>query len=298
MKLAFVTMVWRDYWLLQKWVEHNSQLVPKSQLYVVNHGGDPEIDRIAAGCNLITIPRDEVTIDLTKRRWTLVGNITNGLLAFYDRVICTDVDELLLHVGAEGDLISHLAGIDDDVAAISPVGLNLLARPDDGTDPAATVLQRHPNALLSARYTKPCIVSHPVSYTIGGHGLIGARFRIDPEIALFHLHYVTPDYGARMEARKEIVAQSKEHNAAQDTPQDMPAGYWSNWASPYRVRKKEQAAFDAAREEDISGGLQGCAALLNAAVQHRGKRMVVESKTLGADGPVRVVVPEAWRSAL
>ena len=63
MKLAFLTMVWRDYWLLSKWVDHNSQHVPKSQLYVINHGGDPKVAEIAAGCNVIDIPRDDVTIE-------------------------------------------------------------------------------------------------------------------------------------------------------------------------------------------------------------------------------------------
>jgi hypothetical protein len=292
-------MVWRDYWLLEKWVTHNSRIVPKSQLYVVNHGGDPKVDAIAAGCNLIHIPRDEVTIDLTRRRWTLVGNITSGLLAFYDRVICTDVDELLLYVGDKSGFLAHLESVDmADVAALSPVGLNLMATDDDGSDPDASVLQNHPNALLSARYTKPCIVAGPVTYTIGGHGLIGQRFRIDPDILLFHLHYVTPDYTERMAARQEIVAQSKEHNAAQDTPQDMPKGFWTNWSKPGRIRDKELGAYADAREVDVSNGFQGCAQLLEGAILYRGKRMLIEPKALGAEGAIRVTVPEALRPAI
>ena len=298
MKLAFLTMVWRDYWLLGKWVEHNSQYVPKSQLYVINHGGDPKVAEIAAGCNVIDIPREDVTIDLTRRRWTLKGHIASGLLAFYDRVIVTDVDELLVYVGEKEGLLAHLEAAEGDAAALSPVGLNLLKTDADGEDPQATVLQRHPNALLSARYTKPCIISQPVSYTIGGHGLIGGRFQIDPDIVLFHLHYVTPDYEDRMAARKDIVAQSKAHNAAQDNPQDMPNGFWSNWSKPTRIRNKELAAFDTARLEDVSDGFENCAALLENAVLHRGKRMLIEPKALGEDGPVRVIVPEKLRSAI
>lgn len=68
MKIAFFTMVWRDHWLLARWIAHNARLVPLRHLYVINHGGDLAVDRIAAGCNVIHLPRDEVTIDFTERR--------------------------------------------------------------------------------------------------------------------------------------------------------------------------------------------------------------------------------------
>ena len=95
MRIAFLSMVWRDYWLLEKWISHNEKVVARRDLFVLNHGGDPEIDRIAAGCNVIHVPRDEVSMDLTKRRWRLIAGVSSGLLAFYDRVICTDVDEII-----------------------------------------------------------------------------------------------------------------------------------------------------------------------------------------------------------
>lgn len=298
MKLAFLTMVWRDYWLLEKWVAHNSQFVPKRQLYVINHGGDPRVDEIAVGCSILHLPRDEVKIDLDHARWSLLGHITNGLLTFYDRVICNDVDELLVYVGNKGGLLEHLETTPAEHAAIAPVGLNLMPVPSDETDVQATVLQRYPNALLSARYSKPCIVSQPVGYTVGGHGLIDAQFSIDPHIVLFHLHYVTPDYADRMAARKDIVLQSKDHNAAQENPREMPKGFWVNWEKPTRILNKELAAFEQAREEDVSDGLNRCAALLTDAIMHRGRRMIIEPKALGADGPIRVQVPEACTAPL
>ncbi|TNF57538.1 MAG: hypothetical protein EP307_13860 [Rhodobacteraceae bacterium] len=297
MRIAFLTMVWRDYWLLEKWIAHNSRLVGRRGLYVLNHGGDPEVDRIAEGCNVLHVPRDEVTIDLTRLRWNLLGGITSGLLSFYDRVICTDVDELLVYVGDKPDLVAHLAQAPGDEAAISPVGLNLIPTPGDGADSAACVLQNHPHALLSARYTKPCIVCRPVEYTVGGHGLIGGTFRIDPEIVLVHLHYVTPDYAQRMAARQEIVAQSRAHNAAQEETQEMPARFWANWARPSKIRNKELAIHARARDLDVRDGFGAAADLLRAAVTHRGRRSLVEPDRLN-DDPVRITLPDRWRSAL
>jgi hypothetical protein len=290
-------MVWRDYWLLDKWVTHNARLVPKRQLYVVNHGGDPEVDRIAEGCNIIHVPRDEVTVDLTRRRWDLVGGITNGLLAFHDRVVCTDVDELLVYVGDKPDLIAHLASEDMTGDALSPIGLNLMPTADDAENPSLPVLARHPNALVSAKYTKPCIAAKRVVYTVGGHGLVRGRFQIDPEILLFHLHYVTPDYTERMQARQEIVSASKAHNQASDTPLDMPGRHWINWAKPDMIRDKELGIFARARAADVSGGFSECAQVLQAAVVSEGKKMVVEPAIVTKD-PVRIVVPEPLQTAI
>jgi len=293
MRIAFLTMVWRDYWLLQKWISHNEKVVSRRDLFVLNHGGDPEIDRIAAGCNVIHVPRDELTMDLTKRRWRLIAGVSAGLLAFYDRVICTDVDEIVVYVGDKGGLIAHLEASPNDCAALSPVGLNLIPTPADGTAEGGTVLGNHPHGLLSARYTKPCIIAEPVEYTVGGHGLMNGRFRIDPDLLLFHLHYVTPDYAERMAARQDIVAQSRAHGDAAG----MPGRFWVNWAKPAKIRNKEFAIFEKARELDVSQGFAPAVALLDAAVIHRGQRSLIEPDKLN-DDPVRITVPEALRSAL
>lgn len=298
MRIAFLTMVWRDYWLLEKWVRHNSSVVPRSQLYVINHGGDPEVARIAEGCNIIAVPREDLTIDLTRRRWDLLGGITNGLLAFYDRVIVTDVDELILYTGnREGGLIAHLAAKSVSGSALSPVGLNLIPTPQDGTDADAPVLANHPHALLSAKYTKPCVAAERVVYTVGGHGLIRGAFEIDPELVMVHLHYVTPDYAERMAARREIVAETRASNDASEAPLDMGGRYWINWAKPDMIRDKEMGIFDRAREMDVSGGFGACAEILRAAVRKGGKKVVVEPSVVTAD-PVRVTLPKPLRDVI
>ncbi len=294
MKLAFLTMVWRDYWLLEKWVAHNSRIVPKRSLYVINHGGDPEVDRIAQGCNLIHVPRDEVTVDLTRRRWTLLGQITNGLLAFHDRVICTDVDEFLVYCGEKSGLLAHLEAKLSEGDALSPVGLNLIPTEHDDADMTLPVLARHRHALVSPKYTKPCIARSEVKYTIGGHGLIRGRFEIDPEILLFHLHYVTPDYTERMAARQDIVRDAKAANDAADDPQKVPGRFWINWSKPDMIRNKEIEILSRARPVDVAEGFGECADILRAAVVSQGRKTVVDSAPLNKD-PRYVLVPEKMK---
>lgn len=297
LKLAFVTMVWRDYWLLERWIAHNALLVPLRQLYVINHGGDPEVDRIASGCNVIHLPRDEVTIDLTERRWALLSAQTNGLLAFYDRVICTDVDEFLVYLGDKPDLLTHLSSRPMKGDALAPMGLNLMPVAAEDASEADPLLRRWPHALLSAKYTKPCIVSQRVQYTTGGHGLKRGTFEIDPEVALLHLHYITPDYAERMAARAQIVEDSRAANAASAAPKDMPPRYWINWARSDMIREKELAMFQDARPVDVTQNFKACAAALTAAMRTKDRKTVVDP----ADMPkpsLRVEWPAARHDAI
>jgi hypothetical protein len=290
-------MVWRDYWLLEKWVAHNEKVVPRRQLYVLNHGGDPEVDRIAEGCNVIHIPREEVTPDLTRRRWDLKGAVTNGLLAFHDAVITTDVDELLVYAGQGEGLLQHLAAAPAGEVAVAPVGLNLIPTPADAEDEALAVLERHPNALVAGKYTKPCIAKARVVFTTGGHGLQRGSYRIDPELLLFHLHYVTPDYQERMAARQEIVAQSRDHAEATGEGGNLPKRYWINWDQPGRIRDKDFGNFDRAEEMDVTAGFEACAEVLRAAMRTTDRKTVVDP-TVVNERPRRVVVPEGLRKAI
>lgn len=298
MSVAFLTMVWRDYWLLEKWVAHNAAMVPKRHLYVINHGGDPEIDRIADGCNVIHVPRDGVTLDLTSRRWDLVSGITNGLLAFHDWVIPTDVDELLVHIGDDpGGLVGHLGQVQTGLAALALLGLNLMPTPDDPDDADLPVLRRVPNAMLSGKYSKPCIVRSRVIYSLGGHGLLRSKFEIDPEILLIHLHYATPDYSERMAARRDIVADARARNDASATKIEVTGHHWINWSKPDRIRDKDIAAFGRAVAIDATDGFRASAELVRAKLRQKGKKMLVDDVEIDGKA-VRLVIPESLRDRI
>lgn len=295
MKLAFVTMVWRDHWLLEKWIAYNSTHVPKSHLYVINHGGDPKITKIADGCNVINIPRDGVPMNFDRIRWDLIGNLAAGLLGFYDRVVCTDVDELLIYVG-EGGLVEHLVSkpVADNITAIGALGLNLL--PSDSGDPQAEALMaQHPDALVSGKYSKPCVVDKPLKFSNGAHGLLGTDFELDPDLLLIHLHYVTPDYMQRMEDRKEIAeTTTNEFLADPEADADIRKGYWRNWAKSDKIMERHMNALSKAAEMDVSGGFGEVHAVLNAYLRQEGrKRHVVQAEIKKI--PMRVSIPEEYR---
>ena len=94
MKFAALTMVYRDYPALRRWVDHFGGLFGRQNLYVVSHGGDPEHDKIAHGCNIIFMPRDDLKrFDL--KRGIKMAAIRRCIEADYDAVFQTYADELL-----------------------------------------------------------------------------------------------------------------------------------------------------------------------------------------------------------
>ena len=289
-------MVWRDHWLLEKWIAYNSTHVPKSNLYVINHGGDPKITKIADGCNVINIPRDGVPMNFDRIRWDLIGNLAAGLLGFYDRVVCTDVDELLIYVGEEGGLVEHLVSkpVADNITAIGALGLNLLPS-DSGDAQAEALMAQHPDALVSGKYSKPCVVDKPSKFSNGAHGLLGTDFELDPDLLLIHLHYVTPDYMQRMEDRKEIAeTTTNEFLADPEADADIRKGYWRNWAKSDKIMERHMNALSKAAEMDVTGGFGEVHAVLNAYLRQEGrKRHVVQAEIKKI--PMRVSIPEEYR---
>ncbi|MEO0634355.1 MAG: hypothetical protein AAFY52_09570, partial [Pseudomonadota bacterium] len=205
MSIAFVTMVWRDYWLLERWIENAERHVPRDNIYVINHGQDPRVAEIAAGCCVMPLPRDKIDETLTQRRWELISGVASGLNGFFDYVVATDVDELLV-VNREGvSLEAFLAQQETADGVYGAVGLNVMPIADDAARADAPVLTRYPMARLSPQYSKPVVTSGAVRYTRGGHGVWGQEFDVHAALSLVHLHYVTPDYRTRMDDRAALV---------------------------------------------------------------------------------------------
>lgn len=296
MKIAYITMVWQDYWFLERWVAHVERAVPRRQIYIINHGGDPRVDALAEGCNILQVPREELTVDLTERRWTLIGNLARGLLGFYDRVISLDVDEFLVSTDPARSVTEQITAAGTDTVALAPIGLNCIPVPLEGAEAGPAVLDRYPQALISTNYTKPCIINAPVDYTPGGHGIYDHSFDVTSRIALLHLHFVAPDYLERMAARRDIVLQAKRENAESDDPIEIGQRHWINWEKPERNLQKTIRNFEAAQLMDLMSELDGIAGMLRAHVTRRGRKYVLPSGAFG-DAQRRVVIPEALRVA-
>ncbi len=115
--LAVITMVYGDYPFLTRWHRYYSAQVGAENLYVFSHGNDPEHRRIAAGANVMNVPRDGGMVKFDRRRWKMMGHLVSGLLEFYTWVIVADVDEIVIvDPKVSTGLIAHLRDRYGDMA--------------------------------------------------------------------------------------------------------------------------------------------------------------------------------------
>ncbi|WP_170771373.1 glycosyltransferase family 2 protein [Ruegeria lacuscaerulensis] len=181
--LAAVTMVWRDYWYLEKWVAYYTTQLGPENVYILSHGADPEIDRIGQGCNVIAILRDGLHQSFDYARWRMLSDFSAMLTQFYDRVIVADCDELL--VTADGSaLLDYKFDFQENVAGA--VGFNLVAT--QGSD-QETLFSSDKFCLLEVPHSKPSVVQRRVSFGTGGHGVMNDSFDLLPGLFNLHFHY-------------------------------------------------------------------------------------------------------------
>lgn len=213
-RCAVLTMVKDDHFFLRRWLAHYGALVGRQHLYVLSHGNDPAIREIAAGANVINIPYDPSRYHFDRRRWQMLGEMTSGLLRYYNWVICGDVDEFVV---VDPDVAPNLLDYIEAKSAratpavICPLGLEIIHNPDLEPEPlneAAPILSRRRLFRVNANYSKPCITRSPIQFTPGGHSCNIDNRALDPHLYLLHLRFVSHDLTlARLKGRAEMKAQ-------------------------------------------------------------------------------------------
>ncbi len=188
-------MVYRDYWALSHWVRHYSALVGRENLFIVAHGKDKQIEAIASGASVITIPRDAMDgFDVVRGR--VLNGLQSSLSNVYDWVLRTDVDELIvIDPSRFGSIDEVLASC--DAPALFALGCDLVE-----DDPGHS-------AVFTGHYSK--------AFAVAGDTRLyrhGVRLR---KKLLKHFKYVMPVgvYLAHIKyANKHELACSNEHRIA------------------------------------------------------------------------------------
>ncbi|MCP5074986.1 MAG: hypothetical protein GY947_17060 [Rhodobacteraceae bacterium] len=202
---AAITMVKDDYFFLKKWVDYYGGLFGKQSLYIFNHGGDPKIDRIAEGCNVMYLPPGfDETFDA--KRWRLLNNFTNGLRNYYRFVICGDVDEFIVpDPKLKLDLADFLAKRQGRVL-ITPIGLEVIHRREVETQSVEkSILGPRLHCRFSTYFCKPCVIGKPVDLARGGHYAMDPKLLLFRNLYLFHMKYA--DYNIYTGTLKRRVTQ-------------------------------------------------------------------------------------------
>ena len=137
-KVAAITMAYNEAVLLPVWARHYARQVGADHCYVIDHGStDPIV--VPAGMNTLRLPRSPHD---DTRRAGFVSDLATALLKYYDWILYTDVDELVLAdpkayrniadfcgtlasdtVTAIGLDLQHVPGLEPDLDYSRPIGL-------------------------------------------------------------------------------------------------------------------------------------------------------------------------------
>ena len=231
-----MTMVYKDYFFLQRWVDYYGRQFGREHLYVLSHGGDPEHDRICEGANVIRVPRDPSMWRLDRRRWSFISQFSAGMLRYYNWFIVNDVDEVVIaDPDVAPDLLTYLSRYVDPATtpkSLCPFAIELIHNPEAEPDPIsddAPILSRRRVFRANANYCKPCILRAETGFTAGGHANSHQPRVLDPHLYLVHLRFF--DYGRvteRLGQRKEM-----RHAVAEETGQPPSTKAWSNDLEKY-----------------------------------------------------------------
>jgi Glycosyl transferase family 2 len=201
-RTAVITFTYNEAVNLPIWIRHYGANFGEANLFVADRGSeDGSLDSIGAA-NLLRLPRDEFD---EFEKTSFMSNFHRSLLNFYDTVIITDCDELLVPDPLKFPSLRHYVEASSFDYA-NCIGLEILhvinaEPPIDLTKP---VLSQRSFANFRSVSCKNLISRIPVTWLPGFHSCNHPP-RIDPDLYMIHIKLM--DYGIAMR-RQQINLQT------------------------------------------------------------------------------------------
>jgi Glycosyl transferase family 2 len=181
---AALTMVHDEPVFLPIWLDYHRRFFAPEDIYVLdNDSTDGSTDREG----FVRIP---VSHDRVDHRW-MVATIAakqRELLADYEIVVVTDVDEVIAPSPDWGTLGDYLDRCDEEW--VNCLGYEVLHMPDrePPLDLNRPILEQRRFWFANDAYDKAAIATVPVDWKPGFHGRVDERWNLDPDLRLIHLH--------------------------------------------------------------------------------------------------------------
>lgn len=258
--MLVLTMARDEGPLLRRWIDHYARHVGPENLLVLD---DNSTDGSTAdlGCTVHRIPGLPGGGAFEASRMRLVSGVGAGLLAAYDYVVFTDVDEFLVvdptRFASLGDLLEERGRPE----VVGSVAMDLVQLPGEpAIDLGRPLLQQRAYAKFSPVMCKPSVKRVPAKWAVGSHG-VAAPYAVDPDLYMFHLKFVDRDrliavadkrYAAFLEdGRAELSGWSKD---AQElvTRYDAAIAAWDAATAPeFDPRGEDLAGVTADRGDGV-----------------------------------------------
>ncbi len=198
MTVAALTMVFNEAEYLPVWLRHYTGRLGQAACHVIDHGSDDGSVAAALaefpGIGVIRLPR---TPHDDARRAAMVSELAASYLRYYDAVLYTDVDELVVPARADGFAGLDLAALPEIAYA---VGLNVLQMPEEGKlDPTRPVGEQRRFAWFASALCKPVLARRKPAWAPGFHSADAAP--VFGAFYLLHLRYADREIACRRLAR-------------------------------------------------------------------------------------------------
>ena len=189
-KLAALTMVYNESMMLPIWARHYARQVGADHCYVIDHGSTEPV-LVLPGMNILRLPRSPHD---DTRRARFMSKLSNSLLEYYDWIIYTDVDELVI---ADPQKYNFLPNFCESLksSVVSAIGFDVQHVPF--LEPSLRLDQPIGQQRGWARFTsamcKPVLTCQPLDWTAGFHS--SNHVPTFSELYLFHLHWADHEIG-------------------------------------------------------------------------------------------------------
>jgi Glycosyl transferase family 2 len=208
--VAAVTMTYNESDFLPIWARHYAAQVGSRNCYVVDHSSDDGSTQSLGDANVVWVPRSPYDPEKCTR---FISDFCTSLLEWYDWVLYTDADEILVADPAHYEsLTQYCTSCNYDV--VTAIGFNLVhTRQDAPIDPARNILQQRRWMNLSAALSKPALTRKRIVWSAGFHWAFDVAAQFD-HLYLFHLRFLDRDIGLRR------LAKTRAQPWAYDGPED------------------------------------------------------------------------------
>ncbi len=200
--VAAVTMVYNEPEYLPIWLRHYAKHVGIENCYVIDHGSTDGSTSGLKDCTVVRIPRSPY--DPVKQS-AFNSRFCSGLLCWYDRVLYSDVDELVLPDPRYARTLREYTQRPlPDV--LNVIGLNVVHRPDrePPLDLTRPVTLQRPYVLACSPMCKPLLIARDVVWAGGSHSA-DAVVAFD-HLYCFHLRWFDLPIGLKRIARTRAMA--------------------------------------------------------------------------------------------
>lgn len=205
-----VTMVRNDRFL-EKWVEYYGARLGKDNLYVFFDGEDQVPPAFCEGVHTEVVPKMQGNVVSTERqRSRFISEKAAGLFKEgADMVIATDADEFLVVDPDMGMELAEFLSRLPDKPCHSGLGVDVLQdlATEGPIDFSRPFLEQRHRGWLYSRYTKPSVITRPLTWGAGCHRVKGKNFHIAEGLFLFHFGGVDLEHLRQISADASRVAQ-------------------------------------------------------------------------------------------